>query len=186
MSIFLQAVILGVTLAMDAFSISVSKALASDKIRLKNGWILGGTFGIFQAVMPIIGYLVGSGFYNLIKDYFNIVSFIILAFIGTKMIIECRKDEEKDGNVSISLKELMILGVATSIDALAAGFVFSGNAFVTVLISCLIIGAITFIICFVGYLFGAKVGTLIGDKGEAIGGIVLILLGLKFLLDFFI
>lgn len=186
MSIFLQAVILGVTLAMDAFSISVSKALASDKIRLKNGLILGGTFGIFQAVMPIIGYLVGSSFYNLIKDYFNIVSFIILAFIGAKMIVECRKGEKKNDNAYISLKELILLGVATSIDALAAGFVFSGNAFLTVLISCLIIGIITFIICFIGYLFGAKTATLIGDKGEAIGGIVLILLGINFLIDFFI
>lgn len=186
MSIFFQAIILGITLAMDAFSISVSKALATDKIRIKNGMILGLTFGGFQAIMPLIGYLIGSSFYNLIKDYFNIVSFIILAFIGGKMIFEYFNSEDESNNASISVKELIILGVATSIDALAAGFVFSANALFTVIINCLIIGLITLIICFIGYIFGAKLGSVIGDKGEVVGGIVLILLGLKFLIDFFI
>lgn len=102
------------------------------------------------------------------------------------MIFEYFNSEDESNNASISVKELIILGVATSIDALAAGFVFSGNALFTVIINCLIIGLITLIICFIGYIFGAKLGSVIGDKGEVVGGIVLILLGLKFLIDFFI
>ena len=80
----------------------------------------------------------------------------------------------------------MFLGIATSIDALAAGFVFSGNGILTVIAICLIIGIITFLICAVGYIFGSKLGSIIGEKGELVGGIVLILLGVKFLLDYFI
>ena len=186
MEIVLQSVILGVTLAMDAFSISVSKALAAQKVRFSVAFKLGAVFGIFQTLMPLIGYLVGSSFYSLIKDYFNAVSFVILAFIGGKMIYECFKGEKDDNNAIITFKELMFLGIATSIDALAAGFVFSGNGILTVIAMCLIIGVITFIICAIGYIFGSKLGSIIGEKGELVGGIVLILLGVKFLLDYFI
>ena len=180
-----QAVILGITLAMDAFSICISKALACNEVKLKIGVKMGFTFGIFQAVMPLIGFMIGNSFYNLIKDYFNIVSFIILVFLGGKMIYECINSDD-DNNSDISFRELIMLGVATSIDALAAGFIFSGKDVSMVLISCLIIGVITFFICLIGYIFGAKLGRIIGEKGELIGGIVLILLGVKFLIEFFV
>lgn len=186
MMLIIQAVILGVTLAMDALSISVSKALAAQKVKISNAMKLAIVFGVFQAIMPLIGYLVGNSFYSVIKDYFNFISFAILSFIGGKMIYEHFKDDETSHCGIITIRELMILGIATSIDALAAGFVFSGNAFISVIISCLVIGLITFIICLAGYIGGSKIGSIIGDKGEIIGGIVLILLGIKFLLEYFI
>lgn len=186
MEMVLQSIILGVTLAMDAFSISVSKALATQKTKLSTAFKLGVVFGGFQTIMPLIGYLVGNSFYLIIKDYFNFVSFAILAFIGGKMIFECLKGEATSKDDIITFKELMFLGVATSIDALAAGFVFSGNGILTVIGMCFIIGIITFLICFIGYIFGCRLGSIIGEKGEIIGGIVLILLGVKILLDYFI
>lgn len=186
MGLIIQAVVLGVTLAMDALSISVSKALAANKVKFSNALKLATVFGLFQAVMPLIGYLIGNSFYSLIKEYFNFLSFAILTFIGGKMIYEHFKCENDDTCGIITIRELIVLGIATSIDALAAGFVFSGNEFLTVVLNCVIIGAITFIICAVGYIGGSKIGSFIGDKGEIIGGIVLILLGVKFLLEYFI
>lgn len=186
MGLIIQAVILGVTLAMDALSISISKALAASKVKISNAVKLATVFGLFQAIMPIIGFLIGNSFYNLIKDYFGILSFAILSFIGGKMIYEHFKCTAEEQCGIITIKELIVLGIATSIDALAAGFVFAGNGFLIVLLNCLIIGAITFIICAAGYIGGSKIGSIIGGKGEIIGGIVLIILGLKFLLDYFI
>lgn len=186
MSVFINAVILGIALAMDALSISISKALAAPRFKKSSAIKLGLVFGGFQAIMPLIGYLVGNSFYSYIKDYFNIISFIILAFLGGKMIYECVKNESEHITASITIRELMILGVATSIDALAAGFIFSGNELLIVLLNCLIIGSITFIICFFGYILGCRLGCIIGDKGEIAGGVVLILLGLKMLSEYFL
>ena len=181
--IVIHALILGVTLAMDALSISVSKALAAQKIKVSNAIKLSVVFGLFQAIMPLIGYLVGNSFYDVLKNYFGFISFAILSFIGGKMIYEYFKNEDEDSNAIITIKELIILGIATSIDALAAGFIFSGNNITEVIFSCFIIGIITFVICFIGYFFGCKVGSIIGDKGEIFGGVVLIILGIKFLIE---
>ena len=186
MTLFIQAVILGITLAMDAISISISKALAAKKVRISNAIKLATVFGVFQAVMPYIGFLVGCSFYNLIKDYFCFLSCAILMFIGIKMIYEHFKNDARDENGVITIRELIILGIATSIDALAAGFVFSGNEFITVLLNCLIIGITTFVICAFGYICAGKVAKILGNKGDIIGGVILILLGLKFLLEYFI
>ena len=185
MSLLIQAIVLGITLAMDALSISVSKALAAQKIKISNALRVAIVFGVFQAIMPLLGYLIGFSFYNLIKSYFNLVSFVILAFLGGKMIYEHFKNDDDSQNGIVTFKELMILGIATSIDALAAGFIFSKDNLIQVIISCLIIGIVTFIICTVGYICGGKIRKLIGDKGEVFGGIVLILLGLKFLIEYF-
>ena len=183
MTIVIHALILGVTLAMDALSISISKALATQKTKISNGLKLSIVFGLFQAIMPFIGYLVGNSFYDVLENYFGFISFAILTFIGVKMIYEHFKNEDEIHSESITIKELIILGIATSIDALAAGFIFAGNNSLEVLLSCLIIGVITFIICFIGYFCGCKIGAIIGDKGEIFGGIVLIILGIKFLVE---
>ena len=184
MTLVIHALILGVTLAMDALSISISKALATQKIKISNALKLSIVFGGFQAIMPLVGYFVGSGFYNLIKNYFGFVSFAILVVLGAKMIYENLKSDDDDIQSGIiTLKELLILGIATSIDALAAGFIFAGNNILEVILSCLIIGVITFIICFVGYVCGCKIAGTIGDKGELFGGVVLILLGVKILIE---
>ena len=186
MNLVIQAVILGVTLAMDALSISISKALAAPKIKLSNALKLSVVFGLFQAFMPFIGYLIGNSFYDVLKNYFGFISFAILAFIGGKMIYEHFKNQDEEHNAIITIKELIILGIATSIDALAAGFIFAGNDIMSVIFSCLIIGVITFIICIIGYFCGCKIGCFIGDKGEIFGGVVLIILGIKFLIECFI
>ncbi len=183
MALVIHALILGVTLAMDALSISVSKALATQKIKVSNGLKLSIVFGLFQAVMPFIGYLVGNSFYDVLENYFGFISFAILVFIGGKMIYEHFKNQDEVHSEKITIKELIILGIATSIDALAAGFIFAGNSILEVLFSCLIIGIITFIICFIGYFFGCKLGSVIGEKGEVFGGVVLMILGIKFLIE---
>ena len=135
--------------------------------------------------MPLIGYLVGNSFYEILENYFGYISFAILAFLGGKMIYEHFKNSDETQNDIITFKELVFLGIATSIDALAAGFIFAGNNILEVTFSCLIIGITTFIICFFGYFFGCKAGRIIGDKGEIFGGIVLIILGIKFLVKCF-
>ena len=181
--IFFNAIILGITLAMDAFSISVSKALIANEIKIKNALKLGAVFGGFQAVMPLLGYFIGSGFYSLIKNYFGVVSFIILAYLGGKMIYDYFLGEEENLCKDITFKELFILGIATSIDALAAGFCFGANAFFETIISCLIIGIITFIICWFGYVLGTRLAEKIGNKSTLFGGIILVLLGVKILIE---
>ncbi len=183
--IFFNAVVLGVTLAMDAFSISVSKALVSTKTNILDGVKLGAVFGIFQAIMPLLGYIIGASFYSLIKNYFGIVSFLILAYIGGKMLYDYFKGEEQTLCKDILIKELLVLGIATSIDALAAGFCFGAATLLQTLISCLIIGIITFIICFFGYHLGSALSEKIGNKSALFGGIVLILLGIKILIESF-
>ena len=184
--IFFNAVVLGITLAMDAFSISVSKALVSNKKNALDGVKLGAVFGIFQAFMPLLGFLIGASFYSLIKNYFGVVSFVILAYLGGKMVYDYFKCEEQTLCRDIQLKELLVLGVATSIDALAAGFCFGCATLPQTLISCLIIGLITFIICFFGYVLGSALSEKIGNKSTLFGGIILILLGVKILIESFI
>ena len=143
-------------------------------------------FGGFQAIMPLIGYFVGSGFYNLIKNYFGFVSFVILAVLGGKMIYESFKSDDDIQSGIITLKELLILGIATSIDALAIGVSFAFTDFEPdwfVYIAFILIGVITFTLSSIGVKIGNIFGTKYKSKAEFAGGFILILLGLKILLE---
>lgn len=181
----LELILLSVGLAMDAFSVSICKGLNMKKLSLKNGAVIALFFGIFQAGMPLIGYFLGSRFAKFIASFSHWVAFILLAVIGGKMVFEAVRgsdDEDESGEFSLKIGELFVLAVATSIDALAVGIVFVA-AEVNLVLSVSMIGIITFLISFAGVIIGHKFGSRFEKKAEIAGGVILILIGLKLLLD---
>lgn len=177
----LDLFILAVGLSMDAFAVSVCKGLSLGKIKPKNMCIAGAWFGGFQALMPLIGYFLGSFFAEMIEKYDHWVAFVLLAIIGGNMIKESfGKDEKVDS--SMDVKSMLLLAIATSIDALAVGVTF---AFLQVQIvpAVSFIGVITFIFSAVGVKIGSLFGTKYKSKAELFGGIVLVLIGIKILLE---
>ena len=177
----LDLFILAVGLSMDAFAVSVCKGLSLGKIKPKHMCIAGAWFGGFQALMPLIGYFLGSFFAELIEKYDHWVAFVLLAIIGGNMIKESfGKDEKVDS--SMDVKSMLLLAIATSIDALAVGVTF---AFLQVQIvpAVSFIGVITFIFSAVGVKIGSLFGTKYKSKAELFGGIVLVLIGIKILLE---
>ena len=173
--------ILAVGLSMDAFTVSVCKGLSLGKIKPKHMCIAGAWFGGFQALMPLIGYFLGSFFAEMIEKYDHWVAFVLLAIIGGNMIKESfGKDEKVDS--SMDVKSMLLLAIATSIDALAVGVTF---AFLQVQIvpAVSFIGVITFIFSAVGVKIGSLFGTKYKSKAELFGGIVLVLIGIKILLE---
>lgn len=178
-----EIIFIAIGLAMDAFAVSVCKGLSMKKMSWKKAIIIALYFGIFQALMPIIGYALGIGFEESIKFIDHWIAFGLLAFIGGNMIKESlSKDEDDNQNDDVNFKTMVVLAVATSIDALAVGVTF---AFLNVnlIFAISIIGVLTFIIS----LLGVKIGNVFGDKfekkAELAGGIILILIGLKILLE---
>lgn len=177
----LDLFILAVGLSMDAFAVSVCKGLSLGKIKPKHMCIAGAWFGGFQALMPLIGYFLGSFFAEMIEKYDHWVAFVLLAIIGGNMIKESfGKDEKVDS--SMDVKSMLLLAIATSIDALAVGVTF---AFLQVQIvpAMSFIGVITFIFSAVGVKIGSLFGTKYKSKAELFGGIVLVLIGIKILLE---
>ena len=177
----LDLFILAVGLSMDAFAVSVCKGLSLGKIKPKHMCIAGAWFGGFQALMPLIGYFLGSFFAEMIEKYDHWIAFVLLAIIGGNMIKESfDKDEKVDS--SMDVKSMLLLAIATSIDALAVGVTF---AFLQVQIvpAVSFIGVITFIFSAVGVKIGSLFGTKYKSKAELFGGIVLVLIGIKILLE---
>ena len=173
--------ILAVGLSMDAFAVSICKGLSLGKIKGKHMCIAGAWFGGFQALMPLIGYFLGSFFADLITKYDHWVAFLLLAFIGGNMVREVF-GEEDHMDCSMDAKTMFLLAVATSIDALAVGVTF---AFLDVAIipAVTFIGVVTFVCSVVGVKIGSIFGTKYKSKAELCGGIILILIGLKILLE---
>ncbi|MGN0442448.1 MAG: manganese efflux pump MntP family protein [Acutalibacteraceae bacterium] len=177
----IELFILAVGLSMDAFAVSICKGLSLRKIKAKHMCIAGLWFGGFQALMPLIGYFLGSFFSEMIEQYDHWVAFILLAIIGGNMIKESfGKDENVDS--AMDFKSMLLLAIATSIDALAVGVTF---AFLQVQIvpAVSFIGVVTFIFSAVGIKIGSLFGTKYRSKAELFGGIVLVLIGLKILLE---
>ena len=176
--------ILAIGLSMDAFAVSICKGLSLGKIKFKHMCIAGAWFGGFQALMPLIGYFLGSFFSDMITQYSHWVAFVLLAIIGGNMIKESfDKDECEDcGDSSMSIKSMFMLAVATSIDALAVGV---SLAFLNVQIvpAVSFIGIITFVLSAIGVKIGSIFGTKYKSKAEFFGGVVLILIGIKILLE---
>lgn len=172
---------MAVGLSMDAFAVSVCKGLAMKKTSIGKCAAVGAWFGGFQMLMPIIGYFLGVGFARSIESIDHWIAFVLLGFIGIKMIISSRgKDETEDG--SLSVKSMFVLAVATSIDALAVGVTF---AFLQVEIfsSSLVIGIITFALSAAGVKTGNVFGTKYKSRAEFAGGVILVLLGVKILIE---
>ena len=177
----LELFILAVGLSMDAFAVSICKGLSLGKIQKKHMAIAGAWFGGFQALMPLIGYFAGRFFAEKLTQYDHWVAFILLLFIGGSMIKESLCEEE-ESNDAMDIKTMFLLAVATSIDALAVGVTF---AFLKVAIipAVVFIGVVTFVCSAVGIKIGSIFGTKYKSKAELCGGIILILIGLKILLE---
>ena len=182
---FLELFLIAIGLSADAFSVSVCKGLNMRKLNLKHAYLIALFFGVFQAVMPLIGYLLGTGFSEYIEKFDHWIAFALLAFIGGKMVIEAIR--EKDGGPeektdALSTGELTVLAVATSIDALAVGITFAVLK-VNILPSVLLIGVTTFALSLGGVLLGNRFGAKYKTKAEVAGGVILVLIGLKILLE---
>lgn len=177
-----EIIFIAVGLAMDAFAVSICKGLSMKKIKWKSAVIIALYFGIFQALMPVIGYFLGSTFSVLVQKVDHWIAFGLLSIIGLNMIKESRDDEIEKRNDRIDVKTMLILAVATSIDALAIGVTFSFFE-VNVLLAVIVIGIITFALSIIGVVIGNKFGDKLQNKAELIGGIILIGMGLKILLE---
>ena len=173
---------LAVGLAMDAFAVSICKGLAMREKVLKKGIIVGLWFGGFQALMPTIGFFLGTQFKDQITSIDHWIAFVLLGLIGINMVKGALSKDEEQADDSIAVKEMFMLAVATSIDALAVGITF---AFLNVHIvsAASMIGVCTFLISFVGVKIGNIFGTKYKSKAELAGGIILILLGFKILFE---
>lgn len=187
MGFFIQTLLISIGLSMDAFAVSICKGLGMSKLNKKQMLIIALYFGGFQALMPYIGWAVGARFSSYISQYAHWIAFILLAIIGGKMIHEAlteSEDCEDDGikDKKLSHKELLLLAIATSIDALAVGISF---AFLNVPIipSIIIIGLTTFAISLVGVIIGNIFGSKYKNKAEFVGGLILVIIGLKIVLE---
>ncbi len=183
---FITVFLTGVGLSMDAFAVAICKGLKMPKLNYKQMALISLFFGGFQALMPFIGWLLGYNFKNYIESFDHWLAFGLLAFIGGKMLFESFKNEQEDDNSSFDIKELFIMAIATSIDAMAAGIAFAFDGITTlpqILFSILIIGMTTFVLSGIGVIIGHKFGAVYKSKAELAGGIILILIGLKILFE---
>lgn len=174
---------LAVGLSMDAFAVAICKGLAVKKITLGKSALVGLWFGGFQALMPVIGYLVGYRFQEKITVLDHWIAFLLLLFIGGNMIKEALSKEEESVSASFSFKEMLLLSVATSIDALAVGVTFAFLPDIPIVPAVSFIGVITFLFSALGMKIGNVFGTKYKSKAELAGGIILILIGLKILIE---
>lgn len=182
-----------IALSMDAFAVSITKGMTIKNITTKLAFKIAFFFGLFQGGMPLIGWLLGISFEKYIKTFDHWIALILLSFLGIKMIYESIKENKKDevamdleinglrqktSTVDIKTKDLLVLSVATSIDALAVGvsFAFLNISIIEVVTS---IAIITFLVCFTGVLIGKKIGPILKNYAEIIGGIILIFIGLN-------
>ena len=178
----LEIFLISIGLAMDAFAVSVCKGLSMKKMNWKKAIIVGIYFGLFQGLMPIIGYILGETFEDVITKIDHWVAFALLSLIGLNMIKEALSKEKESFNDNVDFKTMVILAIATSIDALAIGITF---AFLkaNLLLAITMIGVITFILSVIGVKIGNKFGDKYEKKAEFTGGLILILMGLKILIE---
>ena len=178
---FATILLIAVSLAMDSFAVSIAHGITVKNRRIATGLVMAGSFGFFQAFMPVLGWLAGLTFIELIASFDHWVAFALLVFIGGKMIYSARAaKEEKEAKLTVSV--LLILSVATSIDALAVGLSFSLLR-ASITIPVVTIGVIAFLLSFAGFNFGSKLGKLFKHKVQVIGGTVLMAIGIKILLE---
>ena len=178
----MELFLIAVGLSMDAFAVSVCKGLSVRKATVKHALCVGLYFGGFQALMPLIGYLLGTQFESFINSVDHWIAFVLLSFIGGNMIREALGREEEKLDDSFSFRTMMTLAVATSIDALAMGVTFALLR-VDIVPAVLLIGATTFVLSAVGLKVGNVFGAKYKARAELFGGVVLVLMGLKILLE---
>lgn len=178
----IQLLILAVSLSMDAFAVAICKGLAFGRIRLRQALVVGLYFGVFQAAMPTIGYFLGMSFRQYIESFDHWIAFGLLAFLGARMIIEAVRGGEEDVSSSLDVREMTLLAIATSIDALAAGISLSVLD-ASIGTAALFIGVITFTLSVAAVYIGGYIGANFKKPAELTGGAALVLLGIKVLID---
>lgn len=177
-----EIILIGIGLSMDAFAVSICKGLSMKKLKWKNAVIVGAYFGLFQAIMPLSGYLLGTTFSDLVISIDHWIAFVLLAVIGGKMLKEAYSNNEEDENDSFDFKTMLVLAIATSIDALAIGITFAFFE-INIIKAISIIGFLTFTISAIGVIIGNKFGHKFQGKAEIVGGAILILIGFKILVE---
>jgi manganese efflux pump family protein len=177
----IEVLILAVALSMDAFAVSIGLGSKHQKQTVSLALMSGIYFGLFQALMPLIGYIGGKGIMGWVASYAPGIAFILLMLIGAKMIYESFAEGIEEDIAIITHRVMLMLAIATSIDAMAAGFTLTILE-VNPLIACMIIGITTFCFSWLGVFVGSKSGTWLESKAELIGGIIIILIGIKILL----
>lgn len=180
---FWELLLLGVGLSMDAFAVSVCKGLAMKKATLKAELTCGVWFGGFQALMPLIGFFLGTLFAEAIQAFDHWIAFGLLALIGGNMLKEALSGEEEAADADLSVKTMFLMAVATSIDALAVGISLAMAGDVNIWVAVSLIGVTTFVLSAIGVAVGNIFGSRYEKKAELAGGVILILLGIKILLE---
>lgn len=183
---FINSILLGVGLAMDAFSVSLANGMNEPKMKLLRMLGIAGVFAIFQAAMPMIGWICVHTivqYFSALQKFIPYIAFILLGFIGGKMLYEGikNKDDAKE-SAKVTFGVLIVQGIATSIDALSVGFTIADYGFFMALICVLIIAVVTLIICLAGLFLGKKFGTKFSNKAGILGGVILIGIGIEILI----
>lgn len=181
---FFNSILLGVGLAMDAFSVSLANGLNEPCMRARKLCGIAGTFAFFQALMPMLGWICVHTvvkYFKAFEKFVPWIALVLLCFIGAKMLIEAvrSRDTEVCERTGVGFAALLLQGVATSIDALSVGFTIAEYDWLSALICSLIIAAVTFVICYAGILIGKKFGTRFADKAGILGGVILIIIGIE-------
>ena len=178
---FVTSLLLGIGLAMDAFSVSVANGLNEPFMKKRKMLTVSAVFAFFQFMMPLIGWFCVStivNYFKIFQPFIPYIALILLAFIGGKMIIDGIKCDCPECS-AVGIVGLIVQGIATSIDALSVGFTIATYHFVEALIACVLIGVVTFIICFAGIIIGKRIGNAFSSKASILGGVILVLIGLE-------
>lgn len=178
----IEILLISISLAMDAFAVSICKGVSMKKMNWKKAIIIGLYFGGFQMLMPIIGYMLGKGFENVVANIDHWIAFILLAGIGANMIKEAFSDESDKVNDNKDVKTMILLAIATSIDALAVGITFAFLK-VNLILAISLIGIVAFALSVIGTKIGNRFGDKYGNKACLVGGVILILMGIKILIE---
>ena len=180
---FFNSLLLGVGLAMDAFSVSLANGLHEPKMKGSKMCIIAGVFGIFQGLMPLLGWFCIHSLVQYFSAFTKLIPWIalgLLSYIGVKMILDSLQECECEcGCTKLTISALLLQGIATSIDALSVGFTIADYNFLQALVSALTIAAVTFVICMGGLMLGRKFGTKLSGKASILGGVILIAIGIK-------
>lgn len=196
LTFFITNIMLGIGLAMDAFSVSLANGLNEPTMKQNKMCLIAGIFALFQFLMPIIGFICVStvaNIFTIFQKFIPFIALILLCYIGTKMIIEGIQNNKQNTNQensknninssteikTLTIKTLLIQGIATSIDALSVGFTISSYTTKEAIFGAFLIGIVTFIICYIGLIIGKKAGTKLSEKASILGGIILITIGLQ-------
>ena len=183
-SFYINSILLGVGLAMDAFSVSMANGLNEPKMNKSRMFLISGTFSFYQFLMPIVGYICVHTFvtyFTKFQKFIPWIALVLLLYIGGKMLYEgiAKKEEFEETDIKLTFKALMLQGIATSIDALSVGFTISDYTMIEALVAALIIAMVTLVICYIGLILGKTLGTKLANTASIFGGVILICIGIE-------